>query len=254
MMAWEEAVTTFIDSWKSNNEVVAALVCGSYVTGKPSTHSDIDIHIILNDEVEWRERGNRYVDGFLIEYFINPPRQIRKYFEEDYNDNSTMSMVQFITGKVLFDNLGIINILKSEAMDWKNKGIKEQNDSSKEIKKYGIWDTMDNLHDCYESNRSDFHFVYYNSLLKLFSDYSYILGVEQIPHYQIYNYLTKPLYLSKYLKIKFPDDIFSKLFLSCIQATDRKKMMKLYEQLTSHLLSKTGDFQIDGWRIRSSVE
>jgi hypothetical protein len=254
MKAWEEAVTTFIDIWKPNNKVVAALVCGSYVTGKPSTRSDIDIHIILKDEVEWRERGNQYVNGFLIEYFINPPRQIRKYFEEDYNDNSTMSMVQFITGKVLFDDLGIINILKSEAMDWKNKGIKEVDDSLKEIKKYGLWDTMDNLYDCYESNRSDFHFIYFNSLLKLFSEYSYLLGVEQVPHYQIYNYLTKPLYLSKYLKTKFPDDIFSKLFLSCIQATDRKKMMKQYERLTSHVFSNTGDFQIDGWRIRSSLE
>jgi hypothetical protein len=254
MRTWETAVDAFIKEWRNKDEVVAALVCGSYITGNPSKRSDIDIHIILSDEVDWRERGNQIVNGFLIEYFVNPPKQIRKYFEEDYFDNSSMSMVQFITGKAIFDHIGIIKILKSEASDWKNKQYKELDNTLKEIKKYGLWDTMDNLFDCFESDRPDFQYVYFNSLTKLFKEYSYFLGIEQIPFYQINNYLSDPKYLTKYLKSEFPDNKFSDLFLTSIQATDRNEMMTHFEALTNHVLVNAGGYQINGWRIRSSVK
>ena len=65
---WEKAVDKFIKKWKSKKEVIGALVCGSYVTGNPTKHSDIDIHIILDNKCNWRMRGDEYVDGFLMEY------------------------------------------------------------------------------------------------------------------------------------------------------------------------------------------
>jgi hypothetical protein len=109
---WEAAITEFLKDWRNNNDVTGAMICGSYITGNPSKRSDIDIHIILSDDVFWRERGNKITNGFLVEYFANPPKQIRGYFREDFHDHSTMSMVQFITGKILFDNTGVINELK----------------------------------------------------------------------------------------------------------------------------------------------
>ena len=83
MKDWETALDKFLVSWKVRKEVTGVLVCGSFVTGKPAPHSDIDLHIVLSESVLWRERGNKIVDGFLIEYFANPPRQIREYFKED---------------------------------------------------------------------------------------------------------------------------------------------------------------------------
>src|SRR5690554_3779093 len=168
MKPWEKAIKIFLAEWKDKTDITAALVCGSFITGSPSNRSDIDIHIILSDKVTWRERGNKYINGMLVEYFANPPRQIRKYFEEDHDDNSTMSMVQFITGKEVFDKSGVIKQLKEEAMVWKDKSYNEINKTLLEIKKYGLWDAYDNLLDCYETERQDFDFVYYNSLLTIF--------------------------------------------------------------------------------------
>ena len=105
----------FSSELEGTKDVIGAIVCGSYITGVLAERSDIDVHIILSDEVDWRERGNQYIDGLLMEYFANPPRQIRRYFAEDYRDRSTMSMVQFITGRVIFDHRGIIEQLKVEA-------------------------------------------------------------------------------------------------------------------------------------------
>ncbi|WP_231630083.1 nucleotidyltransferase domain-containing protein [Lysinibacillus sp. ZYM-1] len=73
---WKIALETLLKDWQGRDDVVGTLVCGSYVTGKPSKRSDIDVHIVLENDVTWRERGNQIIDGFLIEYFANPPGQI----------------------------------------------------------------------------------------------------------------------------------------------------------------------------------
>ena len=112
MDKWTLALETFLKDWKDRGDVVGALVCGSYASGYPSKRSDIDIHIILADHVEGRERGNRVVSGFLIEYFANPPAQIRKYYQEDFNRRRTMSMLQFKTGRIVFNYTGIIKKLE----------------------------------------------------------------------------------------------------------------------------------------------
>lgn len=43
---------------------------------------DIDIYIITKNDTTWRERGNKLVDGYLIEYFINPIKKINDYMEK----------------------------------------------------------------------------------------------------------------------------------------------------------------------------
>lgn len=250
---WKIALEDFLKEWMKRDDVVGALVCGSYVTGNPSIHSDIDVHIILSDEMDWRERGNRIIQGFLVEYFANPSRQIRAYFQEDFNNRRTMSMVQFITGEILFDKTGVINELKAEAGHWMKKEYGGLNSTVLEMKKYAIWDALDNLRDCFDQDREDFHFVYYNSLAKLFSEYSQFLNIETIPHYQINSYLTDSTFLKKYLKTVFPDAEFKEAFVKAMQLTNRQKMIEMYEELTNHVLIKMGSFHIDSWKLKSDV-
>ncbi|MGE7929082.1 nucleotidyltransferase domain-containing protein [Lysinibacillus xylanilyticus] len=254
MEEWKMALEEFLKDWKNRNDVVGALVCGSYITGNPSRRSDIDVHIILSDDVDWRERGNRIINGFLIEYFANPSHQIHKYFQGDFQNQRTMSMVQIITGKILFDNTGILNELKIEAEHWLNNEYDELNKTVLEIKKYILWDSLDNLKDCFEQKRVDFAFVYFNSLAKLFSEYCQFLRLESIPYNQVHSYLVDPVYVKKYLKSVFPDSIFKEMFLKALQEADKQKMMETYEDLVNHVFNQMGGFKIDGWKIKSPVE
>jgi hypothetical protein len=254
MQEWEIALTEFLKDWKVRNEVVGAMVFGSYITGSPSKRSDIDVHIILSDDVDWRERGNKISNGYLIEYFANPPKQIRGYFQEDLHDHNTMSMVQFITGKTLFDNNGVIHELKVEAADLINNRQDGLDEAEVELKKYAIWDDMDNLKDCFEQQRADFNFTYHNSLFRLVTAYCTFLKLENVPYYQIHSYLSKSAYLDKYLKQSFPDEQFKQTFLNAIQEVDRNKMMERYEQLSQHVLNQMGGFEIDGWKLRSPID
>ena len=120
-----------------------------------------------------------------------------------------------------------------------------------EIKKYRLWDSLDNLLDCYETGRADFSFVYQHSLVLLFNDYCSLLNIEQIPYYQISRYLSDPSYLSKYLKEPFPDQVFSNMFLMAIQTHEQGLMIKAYEGLLDYVYGQLGGFDIDGWHIRT---
>ena len=254
MEPWERALHAFLEEWENREDVIGAMVCGSYVTGNPTPHSDIDVHIILSDEVNWRTRGNVVVDNYLIEYFVNPPKQIKKYFEEDYKDLRPHSMVQFLTGRIIFDKFDEIKKLKEEAKGWMNKEPNELKDFSLELMKYNLWDLLDNLSDGFEQDREDFDFVYYNSLRVLYEEYARYLRKEIIPFDQVFRYMSDPHFLEKYLAKGFPDTNFRDKFLRCLKDRENGSKMKIYEELTDYVLDQMGGFTIDGWKIRSLVD
>lgn len=67
-----------------------------------------------------------------------------------------------------------------------SKKYKVMNKTVIEIKKYGVWNALDNLKDCYEQERKDFNFTYHNELANLFMEYCQFLNVEIVPSFQIY--------------------------------------------------------------------
>ena len=194
------------------------------------------------------------VNNYLIEYFVNPPKQIKKYFEEDYKDLRPHSMVQFLTGRIIFDKFDEIKKLKEEAKGWMNKEPNELKDFSLELMKYNLWDLLDNLSDGFEQDREDFDFVYYNSLRVLYEEYARYLRKEIIPFDQVFRYMSDPHFLEKYLAKGFPDTNFRDKFLHCLKDRENASKMKMYEDLTEYVLDQMGGFTIDGWKIRSLVD
>jgi hypothetical protein len=254
MEKWEIALNKFLENWRTNPEVVGCLVCGSFITGNPSNHSDIDIHLILSDEIEWRERGNKIIDGLLIEYFANPPKQIIKYFESDKAKNSTMSLVQFLTGRILFEKDNIISELKSKAKEYFDADFKEMNPTVIELTKYSLWDMEDNLRDLYESNAQDFVFSYHNALKELFEKYLKFLKLPVGHYYKYLAYLNSETSRKKYLLDEFTDNEFGKIYMMALVTEEKTKMMEYYTRLTEHILKKMGGFNVNGWKMKSNIE
>ncbi|MSR86049.1 nucleotidyltransferase domain-containing protein [Candidatus Woesearchaeota archaeon] len=244
----------FLESWKTKKKVIGALVCGSYVTGKPSEHSDIDLHIILSHKTSWRERGNVYVNGYLIEYFANPPKQILNYFKDDFESGNYHSPNMFITGKILFDKKGELKKLQELALKFKKKSFPSVGKVSLELQKYSLWDKEDNLRDLYSKNTPDFYYVYYNSLREIFETYAKFLRFPLSSTDKTYSVLTDSFTLKKYLLSPFPDTEFVSIFKECLSLRSPFEMLKHYEKLTFYVHSNMGGFSLDGWKIRSPVE
>ncbi len=200
---WENAVEKFVDKW--TEDVEGILVCGSYVTGSPSKRSDIDLHIVMPSAADWRMRGAEVIDGYLVEYFVNPPRQIRAYFKEDHESNRKHTAHQFMTGRIIKDTKGVMVKLQAEAQEWMEKEYPELDQVAVELNKYALWDQLDNLQDVYVSGSKSFTYTYWSSLKSAFVFYSKYLGHDIIPVHTISEQLNDPTVQTKYSIAEYPD-------------------------------------------------
>jgi len=252
-MNWQEKLNQFVDAFEHKDDIIGILVCGSFITGNPSSHSDLDVHIILDESVDYREKGNKIIDGLLIEYFANPPRQIRSYFKEDYQSISQMSQTQFATGEIVIDTTGTVAKLKQEAIAIIERQFEDVEISPHALTKYGIWDMLDDLQDLYENERTEFDFVYYANLDKLIS--LYMQQIKQpYTNKTILGHITSDTVRRKYLLQELPDEVVKDLIKTCITAENKKNRMESYEKLANLTLNLMGGFAIDGFKFKSNVE
>jgi len=250
MEAWETVLNKFLAEWKEKDEVVGAVLAGSYATGSATDHSDIDIHIVLADNVDWRERGNKIVDGFLIEYFANPVPQIKKYFEDEHQKNRRTCATMYAAGKILFDKNETVQTLQSESKEFITKPFRKQSDAEVEILKYYLWDQLDNLKELNLTKSPIFNYAYFKALSKIIDVYAGFLQVEIAPPSKIYKYYTDEGFRKKYLIDKFPDDNFTDLAVECLVRSDYSNI----EKLTEYTFDQMDEFNIDGWKLHSKVE
>jgi len=247
---WQLALEKFLEEWKEKDFVEAALLTGSRAIGTDTLYSDVDIYIILSDSVDWRERGNKVIDGVLIEYFANPSRQIKHYFEKEFKENSRCTARIVATGKVLFDKTGIAEELKREALNYMEKPFQKPDEVWIEIAKYGLWDMLDSVKDAKERNDPSFSYLYHLTLNRAFEVYSKFLCVEVPVASKVYRMFTEEKFRKAYLFEPFPDEKFVALFLSAMH----KKTVEALEKITLHVFERMGGFNIDGWRLKTETE
>lgn len=250
---WEEKLNRFLENFSYKNDIIGILVCGSFITGNPSTHSDLDVHIILDENVDYRERGNKIIDGLLIEYFANPAKQIREYFKEDYKNIRPMSQTQFATGKILLDKTGKVQELKNEAKEMLAKNYNDLDTNINELNKYGLWDMLDDLQDSLENNHEDFDFIYYCNLDKLLTLYMKFIKYPYNKKVILGN-ITSEIVRNKYLLKELPDKEISELIKNCIVLPNKKERLNNYELLTNKLFDLTGGFDIDKFKFKSKTD
>ena len=104
---WKQALNEFIQPYMNKEEVEAILLVGSYAVGNQNEYSDIDVYVILNDNANYRERGNKLVNGYLIEYFVNPIHKVREYLNEDKRGHGGSMANMLLHGHILLDKNGI---------------------------------------------------------------------------------------------------------------------------------------------------
>lgn len=248
---WENSLQQFLKKWENRKEVIGAIVCGSYVTGNPSNHSDIDIHILLDESISWRERGNEIIDGILIEYFANPIKRHHQYLEEELKSRKRITAHMLCTWKILFDKTGELKKLVQHSKKYLKKKYPRQTNIQTEITKYHIWDMYDNLEEVFDAKSEEFLFVFYNCLSELFESYGNFLQFDSIPTHKVRRFLINEKDKKKYFVGDFPDEEFVTLIVSAMNLKDNSEMMKEYKTITNHVLEKMGGFDIDGWKINS---
>ena len=98
---WKLALKEFLKDYEEDDDVIGAVLCGSYASGNYNQNSDIDVYLVLKDTVNYQERGNVESNSYLIEYFMNPSWKIKKYMEDEIKQNKLSTIKMFGYGKII---------------------------------------------------------------------------------------------------------------------------------------------------------
>lgn len=144
------AAEVFVDQQKQNPDVIGLLIAGSAVYGRIDPNSDVDIYVILNADCQYRERGNTWIEGVEIEYFMNPVAQIRAYFRDEKSPHTADMLTH---GKLMLNRSPEVTTLLQEARGLIEAGPKPLGEVGLAFGKYFIDDAWKDLQDV--SARSD---------------------------------------------------------------------------------------------------
>lgn len=254
MNKWELAIEKFLDKYKNQDYFLGAILTGSYATGNNDENSDIDIYIITTNDTKWRERGNKNVDNFLIEYFINPKRKIQSYMEKELQDYHMSTTMLFVNAKILYDKDGsvqeLINIAKNNA---NLTHLADVDDFKFKMNCYVVWDAFDELESKY-NKLVDIDFSYYIFLQKVIEAYFYNKQIPSIPLNKIEAILKNKEYRTRYNVKKLPDQEFIAIITKCLNEKEYNKKFIYAKELYDYFLKQFIDFDINNLVVRSSVE
>jgi hypothetical protein len=221
------------------------------VTGHPTPGSDLDVVFLLAPGTRWRERGNRLVGGFLIEYFANPPESLPAYYAEDVARNRHITATMFATGRVLFDETGDLRRAIAAARRQVRKRFPRIGRVAGETTKYALWDALDNARDAAVTGSPDLAFQYHHAVRSLYDSYARFLGAPVLQVDRIHKTYARGGHPERYLIDAFPDPAFMAMLLRAIRETDPARMPRRIDRLGAYVLDQLGGFEIDGWRLRT---
>jgi len=143
---YERALAAFTTGMARRRNVVAVLVSGSYVHGRMDANSDLDVFVVTERSAT-RERGNTWIEGVEIEYFVNPVEQIRSYFAEERGAKAPCTAHMFVHGRVLFRRGDVIDELRREAQAVLRCASPSMKKVERELARYHLDDLAKDLDD-----------------------------------------------------------------------------------------------------------
>ena len=153
MQRWEDVLERFLAPWRGRPDVSAALVYGSRVDG--SATDDIDLLVVTRDDDSVPPALCR-LDGFLIEAFFPTPARLRAAFEQHHRENSRVTPVQSVTGRILFDRDGAAAALKEEARRWLEKPFALPGEPQRYWMKRSLWHGAQHLRKIHRQGGAEF--------------------------------------------------------------------------------------------------
>ena len=248
MENWEKALTKFLKKYEKLPYFEGASLGGSYASGNQNAFSDIDVDILISDTQNWRERGNVEIDGFLIEYFMNPIKQIQNEFESDRPKGRTNAANRFAYGKIIKDVNGNVKKLKDEAAAYLKEPMPKYKRADFMFDLYIAWDFMDELNSLAREKKS-LGLVYYKLLEHLTTLYCKANRIPILPLPKIEKIFTNLEYRKRYHFQKLPNEKFMELFLAALQKQNVGNMQKFYDYVTQSM----GGFDIKTFKLRSEI-
>lgn len=238
MNIMEETIKSFYESLPKSMEIEAVFWGGSSLYEPIGKDSDVDLFIVTGD-TEKRLSGLCVVNGFTVEYFINPISRIMKQIDQEiaeYHDYWAIKIYAF--AEIVFDYSGKGKELKEYALKAYNMPFSENSKAVELSKYYEVYDAFSEYrsHRCLGYNSEP---MYYETLKTILHAYCYQHRLPLVPWQKCQRLLSDPEYRRNYHLKSIPDSDFCSRFLACMKKNTEKDKGKAIEELYAFVMSRT---------------
>lgn len=232
-MTIEDKILTFIDNmgYLNNRHVLGILFYGSYLTGLNTNNSDIDLHIIFdNENPNHLIRGNQVIDGTRIEYFEKPIQEIYQTIDEDYINQNNATLTIFGTSKIIYAKDYRIKELQEYSVNKFAKSIPNLNEDEAKEQVSIINNRMEKLKKYAEKDDPSFENLYHLTIDKIRRFYHKLIGTPWIETSKGFRVYVDENYRKAFCIDKIPEQVFIDMYFYAICNNDLNKIQK-YELL-----------------------
>jgi len=228
-MNLDNKIKNFIDEmgYLNNEHVLGILFYGSYLTGFNNKNSDIDLHIIFdNDDKKHLVRGNKIIDDIRIEYFEKPIEEIYQIVEDDYNTQNNASVSIFGKSKIIYAkdeqikrlqeyvNSKFSNPLPPLSENEAKEQVAIINNRMEKLKQYALEDSP-----CFEH-------LYHLTIEKIRRFYHNLMGMPRIETTKGFRLYVDEEYRKSFYISDIPEKTFLNMYFKTILSNDLDKNYK----------------------------
>ena len=224
----EIAIQKFIDEmdYKENEHVLGAFFYGSYLTGLYHDKSDIDMHIIVDDSNPYHLiRGNKWVDGFRIEYFEKPIHDLYLSIKNDFEIRSAAWKAIIGTSKILFDKNNQLKQLQEYALEIYKQPLPKLSENEAMERVSILNNRMEKLEMFVHT--PDFISLYYLTLEKIRKFYHDLSGLAKINTTKLSRIYNDEAYRMSYNGWEIPEEKFISLYQDALYDVSSSNEVKL---------------------------
>ncbi|MEM8908023.1 MAG: nucleotidyltransferase domain-containing protein [Bacteroidota bacterium] len=232
----ERIIHSFHDTWRERPEYAGLLLTGSFANDTADEGSDIDLRILYDGEVSFREMGECMIDGRCVSFLGMSETAYRATFQANLATTSKFEIRRFTVGIVWDDPYGKVYQLKQHAQDLLTQPMLGYGDVeclhellilSREYKVFLEMPAGDVF----------YSMAYFDLLKNIFQFYTQFLQAD-IPAYmkkwsRFFEQLT---YRQVNHLTAFPDQQFVDYFLLAAKAVDPSSLKALY----NHVVAEAG--------------
>ena len=233
-MAINDVIIKFMTKMQylSNEHVLGIVFYGSNLTGFSNAKSDIDMHIIFdNEDPERLIRGQDIIDGARIEYFEKPIADLYASADNDF-ENQNNALVSIIgKGHVLFERNNAIGQLQDYILKkYSDELPKLDFESTREMISI-LNNRMEKLESAFLLSKPEFVHLYHLTIEKIRKFYHRLGGHPEIPTSKVVRIYQDAAYRESFSKGSIPESEFVDQYLSAIfdQDDNESKIKKARE-------------------------
>ena len=248
---WKISLKEFLKKYEEDDDIIGAILCGSYAYDTYNENSDINVYLISKNSVNYTETGYDESNSYIISYNIQSFNSIKKDMELVFNVNSFNLINMFAYGKIIYDLDGSVKKLQDIALEYIDRPVNNISRERLDLNNQILWSMMKDLKTSLKEERLDFNKIYYFILDKTYYFYSDYLSIPPLPKEKLYKLLTDANYREKNHIFKLPEDEFIKLYLKCYEFDKPEVMYKNINNLIDYYYKKQGGFNIRNFKIRT---